>query len=168
LSRTRFRKLRKAFRGLTEHASMEDYHAVRGRAKKLRYAIESVAVMYGKPADEMLRTLRRLQDRLGIQQDAHVAKNRLLALAAAPPKGLPSETLFVMGRLAERHSAAAASARKGVAKVWRKVRGRRWKALRLKLEELRDRARVSHETCVPTTELQPAAGPELPPNAANA
>jgi CHAD domain-containing protein len=160
LVRARFRKLRKTIRGLSERASMEDYHAVRGRTKKLRYALESVAVMYGKSADEMLRGLRRLQDRLGIQQDAHVAKNQLLALAADPPKGLPSETLFLMGRLAERHSVAAGGAAKRVDKAWRKLRGRRWKALRLKLEELRARAPVSLEeagsTAATVTGAEPA------------
>jgi triphosphatase len=163
LVRARFRKLRKAIRGLGEQASMEDYHAVRGRTKKLRYALESVAVMYGKPADEMLRSLRRLQDRLGIQQDAHVAKNQLLAVAADPPKGLPSETLFLMGRLAERHAVAAVGAAKRVDKAWRKVRGRRWKALRLKLEEPRARARVLLEESGPTaaTDLAVGAAPPL-------
>jgi CHAD domain-containing protein len=163
LIRDRFRKLRKAFRALTADASMEDYHAVRSRAKKLRYAIESVAVMYGKPADEMLRALRRLQDRLGAQQDAYVAKNRLVTLAAEPPEVLPSQRLFLMGRLAERHSIAAAYARKHIGKAWRKLRGRRWKALRLKLEEMSARSPVPRETSEPVANIEP-----LPPHAVHA
>jgi CHAD domain-containing protein len=136
LIRDRYKKVRKGANRLTAESSMEDYHAVRSRAKKLRYAIETVAVIYGKPADEMLRALRRWQDQLGAQQDAHVANSRLLALAAAPPKELPPGTLFVMGRLAERHAVAAKRARKRLAKAFQKVRGWRWKALRLKLDEL--------------------------------
>src|SRR5690242_6973334 len=60
----RFRKLRKSVRKLRPKSSMEDYHLVRRRAKQLRYATECGASMFGKPADELLRALRRLQDRL--------------------------------------------------------------------------------------------------------
>jgi CHAD domain-containing protein len=133
--RRRFRRLRKAVRRLRSDSSMEDYHRVRRRAKQLRYALESGAVVYGKPADEMLKALRRLQNRLGVQQDAHIARNHLIALAADPRCGLPPATLFLMGRLAEHHTRITAEARGTVAKTWRKVRGRRWKALRARLGE---------------------------------
>jgi CHAD domain-containing protein len=102
--------------------------------KKLRYALEAVEVIYGKPADEMLRALRRWQDKMGVQQDAAVASRRLKALAGAPPKGIPPETLFLMGRLAEHYAGAAVRARKLYAKGYRKVRGR-WKRLRMKFED---------------------------------
>jgi CHAD domain-containing protein len=132
--RQRYRKLRKGADLLTPGSSTEAYHEVRGSAKKLRYALEAVAVIYGKPADEMLRALCRWQDELGVQQDAAVAGDRLKALANAPPKGIPPETLFLMGRLAEHYATAAVRARKLYAKGYRKVRGR-WKRLRVKLEE---------------------------------
>jgi CHAD domain-containing protein len=113
---------------------MEAYHEVRGRVKKLRYVLEAVAVIYGKSADAMLRTLRRWQEKLGVQQDAAVASRRLKALAGAPPNGLPSETLFLMGRLAEQYASAAVRARKLSAKGYRKVRGK-WKKLRMNLKD---------------------------------
>jgi triphosphatase len=136
----RYRKLRKGADLLTPDSSMEAYHEVRGRAKRLRYALEAVAVIYGKPADAMLRTLRRWQEKLGVQQDAAVASRRLKALAGAPPKGIPPETLFLMGRLAEHYASAAMRARKLSAKGYRKVRGR-WKRLRANLEDS-----AAHET----------------------
>lgn len=129
--RTRYRKVRKRADRLRAHSSMEEYHAVRGRVKKLRYALEAVAVIYGKPAEEMLRALRRWQESLGVQHDAHVASRRLHTLAASPPKTLPPETLFIMGRLAEHYAVSAGKARKRFGKSYRKVRGR-WKALRQK------------------------------------
>src|SRR5262249_46934119 len=138
--RRRFRKLRKAVRRLDGKASMEEYHDVRRRAKQLRYATESGAVMFGKPADEMLKALGRLQDKLGAHQDAYMARSRLAALAADPASGLPPETLFLMGRLAERHSAVTTHARKTFTRSWRKVRGKRWRALRSRLAELSDGA----------------------------
>jgi triphosphatase len=129
--RRRYRKVRKSADLLTSASSMEAYHEVRGHVKKLRYALEAVAVIYGKPADEMLRALRRWQEMLGVQQDAAVASRRLKALANTPPKGIPPETLFLMGRLAEHYASAAVRARKLYTKGYKKVRGR-WKRLRMK------------------------------------
>jgi CHAD domain-containing protein len=135
LIRTRYKKVRKGANRLAPDSSMEDYHAVRGRVKKLRYALETVAVLFGKPAGEMVRSLRRWQEKLGTQQDADVASRRLQALATQPPKGLPPETLFLMGRLAAHYADRALSARKRHPRAYRKVRGR-WKALKSKLEQL--------------------------------
>ena len=64
----RFRKLRKSVGRLRSKSSMEDYHQVRRRAKQLRYATECGAGLFGKPADDLLKALRRLQDRLGAHQ----------------------------------------------------------------------------------------------------
>jgi CHAD domain-containing protein len=132
--RQRYRKARKGADLLTPDSSTEAYHKVRGHVKKLRYALEAMSVIYGKPADEMLRALRRWQEKLGVQQDAAVAGRRLKALAGARPKGIPPETVFLMGRLAEHHASAEARARKRYAKDYRRARGR-WKRLRIKFEE---------------------------------
>jgi CHAD domain-containing protein len=132
--RRRYRKVRKGAELLELDSTTEAYHAVRGHVKKLRYALEAVALIYGKPADEMLRALRRWQEKLGVIQDAAVASRRLKTLAGAPPKDLAPETLFLMGRLAEHYAGTALRARKLHAKGYRKVRGR-WKKLRMKLEE---------------------------------
>jgi triphosphatase len=127
--RLRFRKLRKRADKLRPDSPAEAYHEVRGRVKKLRCALESVAVIYGKSADDMLRALRRWQESLGVQQDAAVASRRLTALAVAPPKDIPPETLFLMGRLAQHYVRAAGRARDRNAKAYRRVR-RRWRRLR--------------------------------------
>jgi CHAD domain-containing protein len=134
LIRRRFRKLRKRAELLGTDSSTDEYHEVRGQVKKLRYALEAVAPLYGKPADETIRALRRWQENLGLQQDAAVAMQRLNDLAGAKPKGIPAETLFLMGRLAERHLGAARQARKRCATGYRKVR-EKWKKLRTKFEK---------------------------------
>jgi CHAD domain-containing protein len=133
--RRRFRRLRKAVRRLRADSSMDDYHKVRRRAKQLRYALESGSSLYGKPADELLKALRRMQDKLGANQDAHMARTHLAALAADPTCALPPATLFHMGQLAEHHARLTSEARSTVSRSWRKVRGRRWKALRARLGE---------------------------------
>ena len=134
LIRRRYRKLRKHAEHLKLHSPMEEFHEVRGQVKKLRYVLEAVAVIYGQPADEMLRALRRWQETLGVQQDAAVASVRLNVLAGAPPKGIPPDTLFLMGRLAQHHADEALRARTGYAKGYRKIRAR-WKRLRVKFED---------------------------------
>ncbi|HZC86835.1 MAG TPA: CHAD domain-containing protein [Steroidobacteraceae bacterium] len=144
--RRRFRKLRKSVRKLRPKSSMEDYHLVRRRAKQLRYATECGAVMFGKPADDMLKALRRMQDKLGAHQDACMAQNRLAAIAADPPSGLPPTTLFLMGRLAEHYAQVTGETRSTLARSWRKVRGRRWKALRARLGALHDSAETASAT----------------------
>ena len=172
--RCRFRKLRKSVRRLRTKSSMEDYHAVRRRAKQLRYAIESGAGMFGKPADEALKALRRLQDKLGAHQDAYIARNRLAALAADSANGLPPATLFLMGRLAEHHASTTAEARKTLTRAWRRVRGKRWRALRTKLGELSDTAREANngapalpiradDAAIAATRLEHAPEPEPRP-----
>ena len=133
LIRRRYRKLRKGADCLKSDSSTDAYHAVRGQLKKLRYTLEAMAAIYGKTADGLLRSLRRWQEKLGVQQDADVASHRLKAIASASPKGIPPETLFLMGRLAEHYASVAARARKRYAKAYRKVRGR-WKKLRTALE----------------------------------
>jgi len=138
--RQRFRKLRKSVTKLRGKSSMEDYHQVRRRAKQLRYATECGSGMFGKPGDDLLKALRRLQDGLGAHQDAYMAQQRLAALAAEPTGGLPPATLFLMGRLAEQNAQVTAHARDTLVRSWRKVRGKRWRALRSRLGELTDAA----------------------------
>jgi triphosphatase len=134
LIRRRFRKLRKRADLLKVGSSTEEYHEVRGQVKKLRYALEAVAALYGKPAADTVRALRRWQENLGVQQDAAVAMRRLNALASAQAKSIPAETLFLMGRLAERHLGTAAQGRKRCATGYQKVR-QKWKKLRTKFEK---------------------------------
>ena len=79
-----------------------------------------------------------------MQQDADVAGRRLQTLGTEPPKGLPPETLFLMGRLAAHYADQALKARKRHPRAYRKVRGR-WKALKSKLEQL-----TAHEAPLPS------------------
>jgi CHAD domain-containing protein len=169
--RQRFRKLRKTVRKLPTNASMEEFHVVRRRAKQLRYAIESGGRMFGKPAEEILKALRRMQERLGAHQDAYMAKHRLAMLAEDCGNGLPPATLFLMGRLAERQSEVLSQASKTLSRSWRRVRGKRWKAMRSRLGELTARApaprRVNSTASRAAVTVVPAASPVQAPAAAS-
>ena len=138
LIRRRYRKLRKCARRLNKESSMSEYHKVRIRAKKLRYALEVVAPTYARPADEMLSALHELQNRLGTQHDGAVVSRYLSQFTADPPPDFSPRTLFLIGRLAERYARDAVRKSGRIGKSWRKVRGRRWKALRSRMKDLRE------------------------------
>jgi triphosphatase len=135
LIRRRYRKFRKLGDRLNDDSSMEEYHRARTQVKKLRYAVEAFASLYGKGAGDYLDVVTRLQGRLGEQQDSHVAATRLTALAQLRTGRLPHSTAFLMGRMAERHDATALKARKRFAKAYRPVRGRRWKQMRRAMKQ---------------------------------
>ena len=137
LIRKRYRKLRKCARRLTPESSLTEFHQVRVRTKKLRYALEVVAPTYARPTDKMLSALHKLQGRLGTQHDADVISRYLTQLAAQAPANFTPATLFLMGRMAERYARQAIRMGRKIEKPWGKVRGRRWKALRSRMKELR-------------------------------
>lgn len=134
----RYRKLRKCAERLTRRSSIEEFHKVRVRSKKLRYALEVVAPTYRKPTQEMLAALHKLQGKLGTQHDSDVIAKYLTELATHPPENFTAATLFMMGRMAEMHTQEAAGLSGKIKKPWRRVRGWRWKALRARMKDLRD------------------------------
>jgi CHAD domain-containing protein len=143
LIQKRYRKLRKHARRLTAESSMTEFHDVRVRAKKLRYALEAVAPTYAKPANRMLVALHKLQGRLGTQHDADVIALYLTQLANQSPADFTAATLFTMGRMAEMHARQAVRMGAKAARPWRRVRGKRWKSLRSRMHELSDAATAS-------------------------
>jgi len=156
----RFRRLKKSVRRLGAKSTLEDYHEVRRRAKQLRYATECGLGVFGKPAEDLLKALRRLQDQLGEQQDAHMARTRLTALAADGAAALPPATLFFMGRLAEHHARVTVRARRTLDRAWRRVRGKRWKALRTRLTQLSAEAPTLPPNSVLSASLVPVRSVE--------
>ena len=107
LLRRRWKRLRRRAERLSARSPDADYHAARIRAKRLRYATEFVAELYGKPARRVLDTLARSQDELGRRQDATITIERLERLVAE--QSLPPAAVFAMGELAERERDAMRS-----------------------------------------------------------
>jgi CHAD domain-containing protein len=93
-------------------------HAIRIRAKRVRYAAEAVAPLMGKPARRFAEAAARLQTVLGEHNDAVVAESWLRSWAADRRSG---DAAFAAGMLAGIERAAAQTVRDG----WRKT----WKAL---------------------------------------
>jgi inorganic triphosphatase YgiF len=105
------------------------YHAVRIRAKRLRYAAEAIGPTLGDRAPALERlavTAADLQDLLGSMHDAVVTRSSL--------EGLLHETkdrdyAFALGRLVERRSSSIRDGRERYPKAWKRV-ARRWRKAR--------------------------------------
>ncbi len=124
-------RLKKPARRIVADSPDEDLHEVRKRAKRARYAAESVAVALDESvADAAARFARRataLQDILGEHQDAVVACAEIQRVAEAHPHAGPFN--FAAGRLMEKQAVAADAARGEFFKAWDRLdrkKNRRW------------------------------------------
>lgn len=127
----RMRKARKAGDDLVESSPPPGYHALRIQCKKLRYALEAHADVYGKPLGRVASAVTRLQKLLGRHQDAEVAVEHLRALCAGRgAQRLSSHAIFVIGKIAERYEREARRLRRRFPKRYRAATRGLWKRLR--------------------------------------
>lgn len=136
---TRYRKWRKAAKRLDESSPPDDFHDLRKKGKRLRYALEFVSEVYGGPVAALISPLKALQDDLGDHQDAVVAAETLRELGTTT-KGprVPRGAAFTMGVLHERYLREAAGVRAGVlrSKPFRfLVKGKGWKDFKKVMED---------------------------------
>jgi len=110
--------LRSAVRDSGPRPTDEQLHAIRIRAKRVRYAAEAVAPMLGKPAKRFAEAAADLQTILGEHNDAVVAEAWLRSWAA---EGRSGDAAFAAGMLAGIERAAAQTARDGWRKAWKAV-----------------------------------------------
>ena len=115
------KRLRRTVRRLDGDAPAREYHRARIRAKRVRYATECVANLYGEPARELIEALKDVQDVLGRSQDASIAIARLQGIACAD-RDTPPGTLFAMGRLAEREARVLATRDEAFGVAWARFR----------------------------------------------
>ncbi len=125
LLRKPWRRLRKAVKQLDDPPSDEGLHAVRIRAKRLRYATEAVSPLLGKPARDLGEAAAGLQDVLGRHNDAVVAARWLREAAA---RARSARTAFVAGELAGLERWSAAQTRDTWREAWKRVKAKRPKA----------------------------------------
>ncbi|WBB70489.1 CYTH and CHAD domain-containing protein [Micromonospora sp. WMMD812] len=99
------------------------WHAVRKQGKQARYAVGAVAPVLGGGARKLATALARVQDLLGEHQDAAVAAETWLALAAANPTD--HELAVTAGRLAERERATVRRVRAEFPAAWHRATRRK-------------------------------------------
>lgn len=127
----RHHKVRKAGDRITKESSADDYHDLRKKSKRLRYALEFLSGVYGKAVQDLIPPLKAMQDVLGDHQDAEVAIDHLRELSDARVgrRRLSARTVFVMGGIAHRYALEAAELRARFPKVYGKMKGKGWKKL---------------------------------------
>jgi triphosphatase len=136
LVRDRYKKVRKAANTLSEDSPPEHFHDLRKKGKQLRYALEPLQEIYGKPAKKMVKLLKEIQDDLGDHQDLIVAAGLMEELGVAGD--LAPQAVFTMGTMSERYGSEASEIRSGFlgSKSHRSLRdGKPWKNLRKELEK---------------------------------
>src|SRR6266545_4484816 len=130
LIKQRYRKVRKGGRRIDRTSKPADYHRLRIRAKRLRYALQFLAPIYGTGVTTLIRRTVRLQDLLGAHQDAEVAVARFEAIVAEEGSDLPPAAAFAMGEIAERFAKKKAKLRRRFPKLFRRVGGSAWADVR--------------------------------------
>jgi CHAD domain-containing protein len=104
---------------LTPDLPDDDWHEVRKRAKRARYAADVVSAVAGPQARLLAKAIGRAQGVLGEHQDAAIAADAWLAAAATEPGD--HDLAVTAGRLFERERAAVTRARADFPAVWESV-----------------------------------------------
>ncbi len=119
LAAQELRRARRAASRLPADPADDELHALRIRAKRVRYAFELGAHELGKRGERAVRAAKDVQDVLGEHQDSTVAEERVRALAAChPERGLAA------GRIVERERARRAAARAAWSDAWKRFERR--------------------------------------------
>ncbi len=146
----RYRKWGKAAGRLDETSSPEAFHDLRKKGKRLRYALEFVSEIYGKPVRKLVKPLKALQDDLGNHQDAIVAAGLLREIGTTTGGTRISRgAAFTMGVYSERYAREATELRSGVprSRPFRALaKGKEWKDFEKAMKDARksqDKARGS-------------------------
>ena len=156
----RHHKVRKAATRARQTGIVTDFHALRIRCKRLRYALEFSSEVYGGKTSRFVRELTVLQDELGEMQDAEVASLQLADLATGDAH-LPAATIFVMGGVAEQHRRQVKRFLKRLPDEFSRTEGRPWRELR----ELMERRRAEAEAARPPVRTTLRSVPQPPPEA---
>jgi triphosphatase len=128
----------KAVRRAKRSGDAADFHRLRIRCKRLRYSLEFSAELYGGRTRRYTRQLSKLQNQLGLLQDAEVAANRLADLALTAH--LPASTVFVMGGVAEQHRREFMRLLERLPGEISRARGPEWAEALTVMEQGRDQA----------------------------
>lgn len=126
LIRARHRAVTKAAKRARRSGLPDDLHRLRIRGKRLRYALEFVTPLYQGETTKYVKRIVKLQDSLGLMQDARVAAERLHDLATDVSVELSRRTVFVMGGVAERYRHEASRLVKRIPGHLDDVKGAEW------------------------------------------
>ena len=156
----RHRAATKAARRARRSGEAADFHRTRIRLKRLRYALEFVSEIYDRKTAKYLRHVVKLQDALGLMQDARVAAARLQELATSEGSTLSTTTIFVMGSLTERYRNESERLARTIPDLLHELGGSEWRKLTALMERRRLELGAAYRWPGP-----PVASPAIPPGA---
>jgi triphosphatase len=126
------RALKKAFRRLLRRGRQvrtaptpEDLHALRIRAKRLRYLLEFLREVTGKPGRRLVKQLVRLQDLLGAYHDAVVAAEFVRLYVEGQGRTVEPSALLALGGLVGNNLRLAEHTRSEFQRVWERFARKR-------------------------------------------
>ena len=96
-------------------------HDARKKAKRTRYAAETAAPVLGKPASELVKSMKSLQGLLGDHQDSVMARGALRDLAIQAHSA--GESAFTYGLLYGREERRAELAEAALPEAWETIKG---------------------------------------------
>jgi triphosphatase len=136
------RRLQRAYRQLRKRADVLDpqaaptpeLHAVRIRAKRLRYTAEFFEPAYGKPAQQLVACVVTLQDLLGNLQDGVVSRQQIHAAVQSAASAWPAQTSLALGQLVQYEAQREKELRAAFPATYRTVRDS-WKRLQKKIPQ---------------------------------
>jgi len=140
----RHRAAAKAARQARRSGVPADFHRLRIRCKRLRYALEFVSDIYDGETRPFVKQVVGLQDCLGLMQDGQVAAARLRSLATAEDSRLSPAAVFAMGAAAERYRQESDRLVQSLPGRLQAVKGRRWRVLKALMERRRRAAGPPH------------------------
>ncbi len=158
LIESRFRSVRKGGARIGPTSPASDYHRLRIRCKRLRYALEFLSDLYPGATRPLMRRLVTVQDLLGLHQDADVAIERLRHLAVSSRDDLDPGTIFAMGEVAERYRQSMIDLRARFPAAYAQLSGKQWKAFERLLERERPTPPTATTAGDARTEPDPVVG----------
>jgi CHAD domain-containing protein len=123
-----YKSLEKRGDKIDEDSPPPELHAVRIRAKRLRYAAEFFEPAYGKPARRLIKRVVRLQDLLGALQDTVVSAQHIHEAVDAAGANWRAETTLALGQLLQYDAQRAVGLRKAFRATYKDVKAN-WKRL---------------------------------------
>jgi CHAD domain-containing protein len=159
-----FRRLRKRAQRVRAAPTPEDLHTLRIRAKRVRYLLEFLTDLTGKPGARLVRRLVELQDLLGAYHDAVVTADTVRRYVEGPGSEQTPAALLALGTLVSQHLHAAEAKRARFDRTWsRFVRPRNRRLLKGVLRRLKDEARSARRARPDPSAAVASTAPPLPP-----
>ncbi len=126
----RYRKVRRGGDPLGEASPAAEYHALRIRVKRLRYALEFSRPVFGPAVDAFIPGVLAVQDILGGYQDAMVAIAHMRALSLSEEAFIAPHMVFALGEMSQQRASQAEALRAQFPEAYERIRGREWRRLR--------------------------------------